>query len=220
MMDWSPLLLSFKVSLLATALAAVVGVGLGALLATRRFVGRDLLDVALTLPMVMPPTVLGYYVLVGVGRNSFLGQVYEGVVGSPVVFSRTGVVIAATVGCLPLIVKSARAAIEGVGKTYLQAACTLGAGPLRRFFVIQLPLAAGGIMAGVMLGFARALGDFGVTIMVAGNIPGETQTAPLAIYEAIEASRDDRAMGMVLVLTAFALVTLYLVNRFSRRAYT
>lgn len=216
-MTLEPLLLSFKVAVLATAVSGVLGVALGALLASKRLPLRDVLDVLFTAPMVLPPTVLGYYVLVALGRRSFIGQTYEGLFGGPIVFSQTGAVVAATIGSLPLVVKSARAALEGVDPVYALAARTLGASSWRAFFRVQLPLAAGGIVAGLMLGLARALGDFGVTLMVAGDIPGETQTASLAIYDAIQANRHDDALGMVLVLTGVAIVILYGINRLSAR---
>ncbi len=216
-MNLEPLLLSFKVAFLATLLSGVLGTALGALLASRRVPLRDVLDVLITAPMVLPPTVLGYYVLVALGRRSALGGVYEDLVGSPIVFSQTGAVVAATIGSLPLVVKSARAALEAVDPVYVSAARTLGATPLRAFATVQLPLAAGGIIAGLMLGFARALGDFGVTLMVAGDIPGETQTASLAIYDAIQSNRHDDALGMVALLTAIAIALLYGINKLSAR---
>ena len=128
-------------------------------------------------------------------------------------FTRTGAVVAATVGALPLVVKSARAALEGVEPTLMRAARTLGAGPTRAFFTVQLPLAGRGIVAALMLAFARSLGDFGITLMVAGDIPGETQTASLAIYDAIQEHRDAAALGMVLTLTTVAIAILYTVNK-------
>jgi molybdate transport system permease protein len=216
-MDWSPLVLSFEAAALATLLTAVVGIGLGALLASWRFPGRELLDVLFTAPMVLPPTVLGYYVLVAIGRGTWISAVYERLVGSPIVFTRAGVILAAAIGSLPLVIRSARTALEGVEELYLDAARTLGAGALRRFFIIRLPLASQGILAGLMLGFARALGDFGVTLMLAGNIPGETRTAPLAIYDAIQSNREDQAAQMAIILTAFALVILYTVGRLTRK---
>ena len=212
-MEWFPLLLSVQVAAAATALAGVLGIAVATLLAVRRFPGRDLLDVVITAPMVLPPTVLGYYVLVAIGRRSAIGMAYESLTGSSIVFTRTGAVVAAAIGALPLVVKSARAALEGVDPTLVRAARTLGAGPTRAFFTVHLPLAAGGIVAGLMLALARSLGDFGVTLMIAGDIPGETQTASLAIYDAIQSNRDADAAGMIAVLTAFAIATLYLVNK-------
>jgi molybdate transport system permease protein len=216
-LDWSPLLLSIEVAAAATILAAILGIALATLLATARFPGRDLLDVLVTAPMVMPPTVLGYYVLVALGRRSVIGRAWESVTGSSIVFTATGAVVAATIGALPLVVKSARAALESVDPTLVKASRTLGAGPTRAFFTVHLPLAGRGVVAGLMLGFARALGDFGVTLMVAGDIPGETQTASLAIYDAIQANREHEATGMIVVLTAFAVATLYAVNKIAAR---
>jgi molybdate transport system permease protein len=216
-MEWAPLLLSFQVATLATAIAAVLGIAVGALLAHPRTPGRDLLDVLFTAPMVLPPTVLGYYVLVAIGRRSAIGMAFESLTGSSIVFTRTGAVVAATIGALPFVVKAARAALEGVDPTFVRAARTLGAGPGRAFFTVHLPLAAGGIAAGVMLAFARSLGDFGVTLMIAGDIPGETQTASLAIYDAIQANREADAEGMIVVLTALAMLVLYAVNKLRRR---
>lgn len=191
---------------------------LGALLSAPRFRGRDLLDVLVTAPMVLPPTVLGYYLLVSLGRESALGQAFEAATGSPIVFTRTGAVVAAAIGALPLIAKSARAAIEDVDPRLLGAARTLGAGPLRTFFTVTIPLSASGVLAGLTLGFARALGDFGITLMVAGSIPGVTRTGALAIYDHVAAGRDGQAMQMVLVMTALAVFALYGVNRLTRRS--
>lgn len=215
-MNWAPLLLSFQVAAIATLIATIVGVALATVLASWRFPGRDLIDVVVTTPMVLPPTVLGYYVLVILGRRSALGQAFEAITGSSIVFTRTGAIVAASIGSLPLIAKGARAALQGVDPTLVRAAYTLGAGRFRTYFAVRIPLAAPGILAGVMLGFARALGDFGVTLMVAGDIPGETQTASLAIYDAIQANRQGEAAGMIAVLSAFAIATLYIVNKLTR----
>jgi len=217
-LDLAPLLLSLQIATLATIVSAIVGVGLATLLANVRFPGRDLVDVAVTAPIVLPPTVLGYYLLVAVGRRSFIGHLFEAVFGSPIVFTRTGAVLAATVGALPLVVKSGRAALEGVDATLVRAARTLGASPVRAFLTVQLPLAGRGIVAALMLAFARSLGDFGITLMVAGDIPGETQTASLAIYDAIQEHRDQAALIMVLSLTTIAIAILYGVNKLTARA--
>lgn len=212
-MDLAPLVLSLKVATTATAIAAVLGISIAALLANARFRGRDLVDVLITAPIVLPPTVLGYYLLVALGRRSFLGHAFEAAFGSSIVFTQTGAVVAATVGALPLVVKSGRAALEQVDPTLIRAARTLGAGPLRAFVTIQLRLAARGVVAAVMLAFARALGDFGVTLMVAGDIPGETQTASLAIYDAIQGQRDQAALGLVVALAVVAISILYVANK-------
>jgi molybdate transport system permease protein len=214
-LELGPLALSLEIATLATLIAAIVGIGLATLLANVRFRGRDLVDVVVTAPIVLPPTVLGYYLLVAVGRRSVIGHAFEAVFGTSIVFTRTGAVLAATVGALPLVVKSGRAALEGVDATLMRAARTLGASPSRAFFTVQVPLAARGIIAALMLAFARSLGDFGITLMVAGDIPGETQTASLAIYDAIQEHRDGAALGMVLALTATAIAILYTVNKLS-----
>jgi molybdate transport system permease protein len=216
-MSWQPLALSLEVAAVATLIAATVGVAVALVIADRRTPARDLIDALTTAPMVLPPTVLGYYVLVALGRNSALGRAFEAATGSSIVFTRTGAVVAAAIGSLPLVIKSARAALEGVEPTLLRAARTLGASPARTLFTVHLPLAARGLVAGVTLAFARALGDFGVTLMVAGDIPGETQTAALAIYDAIQAHREAEAVGMVLILTSVTIVALYAVNRLTRR---
>lgn len=210
-MRWEALLLSFEVAAVATLVAGLAGVPLAALLARRRFPGRDVLDVLVTAPMVLPPTVLGYYLLVALGRGSAVGAAFEALTGSSIVFSRLGAVVAATVGAVPFVVKASRAAIDDVDERLVGAARTLGAGPLRTFVQVVLPLARGGIAAGLALGFARALGDFGVTLMVAGNIPGLTQTGSLAIYDAVQAGRDSHALAMVAVMTSLAVTLLYAV---------
>ena len=216
-MDWTPLTLSLEVAVIATILTGVSGVALGFLLSRPTTPGRELLDAVLAAPMVLPPTVLGYYVLVALGRHSALGELWQRVFGETIVFTLTGAVIAAAIGSLPLVVKAARTAFEAVDPTLIAAARTLGASPLRAFATVTLPLAAPGIVGGLMLGFARALGDFGVTLMVAGDIPGETQTASLAIYDAIQAGHEDVAATMSILITAGAVAIIYLVNKLQRR---
>lgn len=216
-MNWEPLWLSFEVATEATALAGVVGVALAGMLARARFPGRDLLDALITAPMVLPPTVLGYYLLVVLGRNGAIGRAYEAALGSPLVFTKTAAVVAAFVAALPFVVKSARVAMEDVDPRLPAAAATLGAHPVRVFFTVVLPLSRNGLLAGLTLGLARALGDFGVTLMVAGNIPGLTQTGSLAIYDAVQANRDADAAGMVAVMSAFAIAALYLGTKLARR---
>jgi molybdate transport system permease protein len=210
--DWDPLLLSLEAALIATVIAGVLGVTLGAALASPRMPGRHLLDAIIAAPLVMPPTVLGYYVLVAVGRKSWLGRLWRDVFGSDLTFTFSAVVLAAALGALPMIVKAARTAFQAIDPTLLSAARTLGAGPVRAFFTIALPLAAPGIIGGLMLGFARGLGDFGVTLMIGGDIPGETQSAPLAIYDHVQAEREHAAMVSSIVLTVGAVGILWIVN--------
>lgn len=216
-MSWQPLALSFQVAALATLVAGVAGVALAGLIARTRFRGSDLLDVIITAPMVLPPTVLGYYLLHVLGRNSAIGRAYEAVTGSSLVFTPAAAVLAAAVAAFPFVVKAARAAMEDVDPRLVGAAATLGASPLRVFLTVTLPLSRNGVLAGLTLGFARALGDFGVTLMVAGNIPGLTQTGALAIYDAVQANREAQAAGMAAVMTALAVAALYAGTKLVRR---
>jgi molybdate transport system permease protein len=215
--SWQPILLSLQIACSATLLAGVLGVALGALLARGRFGGRELIDVLITAPMVLPPTVLGYYLLLLLGRSSWLGRGYESLTGSSIAFTRTGAVVAATIAALPFVLKSSRVAFEEIDPHLLAAAQTLGARPLRVFFRVQLPLARAGVAAGLALGFARGLGEFGITLMLAGNMPGSTQTGALAIYDAVQANRERDAASLAAALTLIAVAILYLVNRLSRR---
>jgi len=214
--DWFPLLLSLRVAGLATVMAAVLGVAGAYLLAKGRFPGRGLLEAVASLPIVLPPTVLGYYLLVTLGARSPLGRAWESIFGGPIVFTVTGAVIAATVSALPFCLRTARAAIEQVDPRVEAAARTMGLPEWRVALQVTLPLARRGVIAGIALGFARALGDFGATVMVAGNIPGRTQTMPVAVYDAVQAGDDARAGILALVLAVVAVAVLLLVNRFSR----
>jgi molybdate transport system permease protein len=210
--DWFPLLLSLRVALLSTAFVALAGIAFGWLLARRRFFGREALDALLTLPLVLPPTVLGYYLLVLLGRASPVGRFLEWLTGAPLVFTWRGAVVAAAAGALPLMVKTARAAVGGVEPDLEDAARTLGKSEWQVFRRVTLPLARRGLLAGVTLAFARALGDFGATLMVAGNIPGRTQTAAIAIYDATQRGDERLAIALVLVLSALAFALLYATN--------
>lgn len=213
---WDPLRLSLQVTACATLIVAVTGIGLGYLLARRKFPGRALVDAIASAPIVMPPTVLGYYLLVTVGRNSPIGRAWEAVFGSPLVFSWQGAVLAASVASFPFCLRSARAAIESVDRRYEAAGLVMGLSRWRVATQITLPLARRGLWAGVALAFARALGDFGATVMVAGNIPGRTQTMPIAVYDAVQAFDYDRAGALALVLLAVAVAVLMVVRRLER----
>jgi molybdate transport system permease protein len=210
---WVALGLSLKVALWATGLAGVLGVTAGYALARWRFVGRELLDSLLLLPMVMPPTVLGYYLLVSIGRKGWLGQALEQHLGIRLIFTWQGAVIAATVVAFPFVCKSARAAFENVDAQYEQAARVLGLSESAIFFRISLPLAWRGVLAGMLLAFARAMGEFGATLMVAGSIPGKTQTLSIAVFEAVQAGQDDTANLLVLITSLTCISVLLLAGR-------
>ncbi|MGV8961391.1 MAG: molybdate ABC transporter permease subunit [Stenotrophomonas sp.] len=212
MVEWTALLLSLKVAGCATALNLVAGVGLGAALARWRFPGRELLDTVFTLPMVLPPTVLGYYLLVLIGRNGPLGALLEQYFGINLVFTWQGAVLAAAIASFPLAFKPARAAFENVDRQLEQAARVLGVSEAGIFLRVTLPLAWRGILPGLLLAFARAMGEFGATLMVAGSIPGKTQTLSIAIYEAVQAGQDGRANFLVLVTSVICIVILLLAG--------
>jgi molybdate transport system permease protein len=213
LIDWFPLWLSLRVAVLSTAISLGIGLWVAHILANRNFRGKEVLDAAVTLPLVLPPTVLGYYLLIVIGRASPFGKLWEAMFGSPLVFTVKAAVIAAVLHSFPLLVKSARAALESVDRSYERAARTLGASEWRLFWKVTLPLAQRSIFAAVALAFARSLGDFGVTLMVAGNIPGRTQTVAVAIYDAYESGNGAVARALVLVISAIALIILTIANR-------
>jgi molybdate transport system permease protein len=210
---WIALVLTLKVAAWATALNLVLGVGIGFAIARARFPGRDVLDAMLTLPMVMPPTVLGYYLLVLIGSHSPLGSWLIQHFGLRLIFTWQGAVIAAMVVAFPLVFKAARAAFETVDPELEDAARTLGMHEIAIFFRVSLPLAWRGILAGLLLSFARALGEFGATLMVAGSIPGRTQTLSIAVYEAVQAGQDDAANFLVAVTSIVCIAVLLSAGR-------
>jgi molybdate transport system permease protein len=210
---WIALGLSLKVALWASAIDLVLGVAVGFALARLRFPGRELVDSILLLPMVLPPTVLGYYLLVVVGRRGWLGAWLENTFGIHLIFTWQGAVIAAAVVAFPFVCKSARAAFETVDTQLEDAARVLGLGEAAVFLRVTLPLAWRGILAGTLLAFARSLGEFGATLMVAGSIPGKTQTLSIAVYEAVQAGQDDLANLLVLMTSVTCVVVLLLAGR-------
>lgn len=209
---WVPLALSLKVAGWATAINAVLGVAAAFALSRWQSAARELVDAVLTLPLVLPPTVLGYYLLVLVGRRGVLGE-WLAALGIELVFTWQGAVLASTIVAFPLVLKSARAAFDGVDPQLEQAARVLGVRESGIFFRVTLPLAARGIAAGVLLAFARALGEFGATLMIAGNLPGRTQTLSVAIYEAVQAGDDDTANLLVLVTSITCVLLLVIAGR-------
>lgn len=210
---WIPLALSLKVAGFAILIDLVLGVALGFLLARGRFPGRDVLDAVFTLPMVLPPTVLGYYLLVLIGSRGPIGAWLLDTFGIRLIFTWQAAVLAAAVVSLPLVLKSARAAFEALDPELEQAARSLGISEFAIFLRVSLPLAARGILAGTLLAFARAMGEFGATLMVAGSIPGQTQTLSIAVYEAVQAGQDDTANFLVLVTSVVSLCVLLAAGR-------
>jgi molybdate transport system permease protein len=206
-----PLKLTLKVALTATAGACAAGVAAGYVLSRRGLPGREVLDALCTLPLVLPPTVIGYYLLVVFGRRGVVGKWLEETFDMSLVFTWQGAALAASVVAFPLVCKAARTAFEGVDRHLENAARTLGAGEGRVFVRVSLPLAWRGIVAGTMLALARAMGEFGATLMLAGNLPGRTQTLSLAVYEATQAGKADEAAFLV-VLTSLVCVALLLAS--------
>jgi molybdate transport system permease protein len=215
-MIWHALSLSLLVVSIATIAIALIGTAFGYLLAKRQFRGKELLDAVLTLPMVLPPTVTGYYLILLLGKRGLLGEPLYALTGWTVTFTWAAAVIASTVVALPLMIRSARASIESVNPDYEIASFIMGKSELETFFRITLPLAGKGILAGIILSFARAFGEFGATLMLAGNIPGKTQTMPLAIYEAVSSGEDATAKWLALILTGISVTVVYITNRLSR----
>ena len=215
-MDYFPLVLSLWVSVLATSIIAVFGTLIAYVLARKRFLGRTMLDAFTTLPMILPPTVTGYYLIILLGKNGIIGNYIYKLTGWSVMFTWQAAVIAATVVAIPIMIKSAKAAIASVDLEYEKAAFTLGKSEIETFFLVTLPLAKKGLIAGLVLSFARALGEFGATIMIAGNIPGKTSTMPLAIYRAFQSGEDQVATILVIILTVVSIAVIYITTRISR----
>jgi molybdate transport system permease protein len=214
-----PLLLTLKVACWATVFATAFGLMFAYAIARSRFPGRDFLDAAMTLPMVMPPTVLGYYILVLVGRGGPIGAWLESTFGITLIFTWQGAVIASAIVAFPLAYKAAATAFEGVDPQYEQAARVLGKSEWAVFLRVTLPLAWRGILAGAMLAFARAMGEFGATLMVAGSIPGKTQTLSIAVYEAVQAGKDDVANFLVIVTSAVCITILVASGKLLKPRY-
>lgn len=214
------ILISFRLSILvassATIIIGILGLGMAYLLERVEFKGKNLLDALVTVPMVLPPTVVGYYLILIFGRKGPLGKTIYHLTGMSFSFTWEGAVLASTIVALPLMVKVSKAAIGSVDPDLIKVSYSLGKSEWETFIRIILPLAKGGIFAGIVLSFARALGEFGATLMIAGNIPGKTSTMPLAIYSAFEAGHDERAQVMALLLTLFSILTVYMAGIWSR----
>jgi molybdate transport system permease protein len=221
-MTWGPLWLSLQIATIAMIVSLVVGTALSLVLRWRRLPLPDFFDALVSAPLVLPPTVLGYYLLVSLGPDSLIGRAYHAVFGSTITFTFTGAVIAATVGSLPLVVRSVRVGLDSVEPNLLAAARTLGASPVRVLFTVTLPLAAPGLIAGAMLAFARALGDYGMTQMVAGTrIEGlwldTTSPASIFVYDQLVANHEAAARNMAIVTTLVGVSLLFIANRVTRK---
>lgn len=218
MVDLFPVWLSLRVSLLATVLTVATGVPIAWLLAKRRFPGQDLVSALVVTPLVLPPTVLGYYLLVLIGRRGPIGHVLASL-NVELAFTWRAAVLAAAVGSIALLIKTVEAGFESIDARLEQAAQTLGHSEWSIFWTVSVPLAWRSILAGTVLAFCRALGDFGITLMVAGNIPGMTQTMPLAIYDYVQSNQLRQANALALLSIAFVVVLLLVLGRLARLRY-
>ncbi|WP_135612223.1 molybdate ABC transporter permease subunit [Methanococcoides sp. AM1] len=214
---WIPLLITLKVAVLSTAFVAVLGIFISYALARREFRGKWLADIFVTLPLVLPPTVTGYLLVILLGKNGIIGQTIFELTGWSLLFTWHAAVIAAFVVSLPLMVKTTASAISAVDRELEYAAYTLGHSELETMLFVTLPLAKKGILAGIVLSFARAVGEFGATLMVAGNIPGKTNTMSLSIYTAFQSGNDTLANILVITLVVVSLVSMALTARFVNR---
>ena len=218
MVDLFPVWLSLRVSLLATVLTMAAGVPIAWLLAKRRFPGQDLVSALVVTPLVLPPTVLGYYLLVLIGRRGPVGRVLAAL-NIELAFTWRAAVLAAAVGSIALLIKTVEAGFESIDARLEQAAQTLGHSEWSIFWTVSVPLAWRSILAGTVLAFCRALGDFGITLMVAGNIPGMTQTMPLAIYDYVQSNQLRQANALALLSIGFVVVLLLVLGRLARLRY-
>ena len=210
-MDFSPLWISLKTAFLATIITSIIGIFISYKMANYKGRGRGIIDGIFTLPLILPPTVIGFFLLLICGKNGFVGKIFMSF-NKNIIFSWSATVIAATVVAFPMMYRTCRSAFEQIDKNMISAARTLGLSETKIFFKIAMPLAWPGIIGGLVLSFARALGEFGATLMIAGNIPGKTQTMPVAIFFAVEGGDMNKAMLWVLIIVAISFIMIFLLN--------
>ncbi|WP_297711944.1 molybdate ABC transporter permease subunit [Clostridium sp.] len=210
-MDFSPLWISLKTAFLATIITSIIGIFISYKMANYKGRGRGIIDGIFTLPLILPPTVIGFFLLLLCGKNGFVGKIFMSF-NKNIIFSWSATVIAATVVAFPMMYRTCRSAFEQIDKNMISAARTLGLSETKIFFKIAIPLAWPGIIGGLVLSFARALGEFGATLMIAGNIPGRTQTMPVAIFFAVESGDMNKAMLWVLIIVAISFIMIFLLN--------
>lgn len=214
---WFPIYITFRIAAISSFLVLCSGVFLAYIFARRDFRGKELAELLITLPLILPPTVIGYFLVILLGKNGFIGQLIYSITGTGIMFTWQAGVIAAYTVSLPLMVRTAQAAIEAVDKELEYAAYILGKSEIETAFLITLPLAKRGILAGLVLSFARAVGEFGATLMLSGNIPGKTNTMSISIYSAFQAGNNELANVLVLVLTLMSLISIALTGKIASR---
>lgn len=212
-----PVLLSVKVAFIATIFAFILGVFFAYILTKKRIPGKSIWETLLILPMVLPPSIVGYLLLKLFGKRGPIGSFLLDTFGIQVVFTWIACVIAACVVALPLMYQGTKAAFESVDETYELAAQTLGSSQWKIFWTVLLPLARPGIVSGIVLTFARAMGEFGATLMLAGNIEGQTQTIPTAIYYAVATGKEEEANLLVLIITLFSFMVIFILNTWLKK---
>jgi len=213
-MDFSPLWISLKTAFLATIITSIIGIFISYKMANYKGRGRGIIDGIFTLPLILPPTVIGFFLLLLCGKNGFVGKIFMSF-NKNIIFSWSATVIAAAVVAFPMMYRTCRSAFEQIDKNMISAARTLGLSETKIFFKVAIPLAWPGIIGGLVLSFARALGEFGATLMIAGNIPGRTQTMPVAIFFAVESGDMNKAMIWVLIIVAISFIMIFLLNYWS-----
>lgn len=213
-MDFSPLWISLKTAFLATIITSIIGIFISYKMANYKGRGRGIIDGILTLPLILPPTVIGFFLLLLCGKNGFIGKIFMSF-NKNIIFSWSATVIAAVVVAFPMMYRTCRSAFEQIDRNMISAARTLGLSETKIFFKIAIPLAWPGIIGGLVLSFARALGEFGATLMIAGNIPGRTQTMPVAIFFAVESGDMNKAMLWVLIIVSISFIMIFLLNYWS-----
>ena len=213
-MDFSPLWISLKTAFLATIITSIIGIFISYKMANYKGRGRGIIDGIFTLPLILPPTVIGFFLLLLCGKNGFVGKIFMSF-NKNIIFSWSATVIAAAVVAFPMMYRTCRSAFEQIDKNMISAARTLGLSETKIFFNVAIPLAWPGIIGGLVLSFARALGEFGATLMIAGNIPGRTQTMPVAIFFAVESGDMNKAMIWVLIIVAISFIMIFLLNYWS-----
>lgn len=212
-----PLFLSLKIASISTIIAILAGVPIAFLLSRKKGKIWDFLDTLVNMPVVMPPTVLGYYLLILLGRRSFIGKFLEDKFDITIVFTQTGAVIAALIVSLPYIIKTSKSAFVTINQDYINAAKIMGVSELKIFLKIILPLSSYGVIAGITMGFVRALGDFGTTLMISGSIPDKTLTMPIAIYNSMQEGNSVMTNTLVMIMTITAVLILFILNTLERK---
>lgn len=212
--------LSLKVATVSTVIVFLIGLPLSYLLSAKELPFKNLIDTLITLPLVFPPTVTGYILLLLLGKNGLIGQVIYKLFNTGIVFTWYGAVVASSVAAFPIFVKTARSSLESVNRNLIYAAYTLGKGEVETFFRVLLPLARRGVIAGLVLSFARALGEFGATLMLAGNIPFRTNTIPIEIYSAVSDGNFERANLLTVIIAVISLLIIFTVNKLTTRRFT